>query len=315
MSAILYLKHRPNKLSEVIGQKAVVSALQNLIKKRSSQAFLLTGPSGCGKTTLARIGASMMGAKEPGSIIEIDAATHTGVDDIRTLQEQVRYKPLSGSQRAIIIDEVHRLTGNAWDALLKVLEEPPPHLSWWLCTTEPGKVKDTIKTRCTSFMLSSVSEDDLGALYDKVADAENFPDQGSISDLCIREAKGSPRQLLVNMAVTRDIQNIKDAKRALASAIEHDGIIELARYLTKGGGSWLKAMAIFKRIEQENPESVRIVTCNYLAAVIKGSKTDREAIHALSILDNFSTPYNPSEGHAPLLLSIGRCKFSGGEPF
>jgi DNA polymerase-3 subunit gamma/tau len=132
----LITKYRPRTLADVIGQDNVVRSLQSIGKKKDTQVFLFSGPSGCGKTTLSRILAKMYGV-EDNSVLEIDAASRTGVDDMRQLQEIVQYRPFGDSgKRAIILDECHRLSKNAWDSLLKVLEDPPAHIVWCFCTTE-----------------------------------------------------------------------------------------------------------------------------------------------------------------------------------
>lgn len=304
-----HTKHRPSVFDMVKGQDHVIKPLQTVLEKGTSQAILLQGPSGCGKTTLARIACAVLEV-EPGDLLEIDAATHSGIDKMRDVQEVLRYRPIGGGKyRAIILDECHRLSPAAWDAILKATEEPSPHVFWFFCTTNGAKVPTTIKTRCSSFMLKPVREDLLEAVVRRVIKREKLTVSDAIVQIICREAGESPRQALTNLASVQDCANAKEASAILRSVQESDATIELCRFLLKGGG-WIKAMGIFKRLADENPEGVRIVVCNYMASVLKGASTEDGAIKALTILEHWATPYNSAEGHAPLLLSIGRSLFS-----
>lgn len=309
MNENLITKYRPQTFADVIGQDAVVRSLQGICKSKSAQVFLFSGPAGCGKTTLARLVAKEFGVEES-HIQDVDAASKTGVEDMRQIQDLLRYRSFGESgKKAIIIDECHRLSGNAFDSLLKVLEEPPEHVVWCLCTTNVNKIPKTLQTRCASFVLKSVSDKDLGELYDFVCEQEKLDLPGDIGDLLIRKAEGSPRQLLSNIVVARTAKTKKEAGELLQTAIESDPIRELCQFLIQGKGSWRTCMSIVSKIE-DPPESVRIIICNYIGACLKNAKDDNAAVVFIQKLEAFSQSYNSSEGIAPLLLSIGRTLFA-----
>lgn len=308
----LITKYRPQTFGEVVGQSAVVRSLQTVCKKKDSQIFLFSGPAGTGKTTLARIVAKAYGCEDTQSaIVEIDAATFTGIDSMRNIQEILRYRPFGTSgMRAIILDEAHSLSKQALDSLLKTLEEPPKHVVWCFCTTNPAKIPTTIKTRCAKFELKPVSDKDLEILLDDICVQEGIEISQEVFDLLIREAKGSPRQLLSNLVVARTARNKKEGAELLKTAVESDATLELCQFIAQGRGSWSKCMTILKKLEGENPEGIRILVANYLASCLKNSKDDAAAVSFMQKLDAFMQSYAGTEGQAPLLLSIGRALFS-----
>lgn len=310
MSEALHTLYRPQTFDEVVGQGAVVAALRKVVERRGSQAFLFSGPSGCGKTTLARICAAEMGC-QPKDILDVDAATRTGVDDMRQIQETLNYKPFGGSTgRAIIIDECHRLSGNAKDSILKSVEEPPAHVIWFFCTTEPDKIPETIKTRCTAFTLKSVKEDQLTELLESVIEAEKIELAEGVFTLILREAHGSPRQALVNLAACRDLESRQEAAEVLRTALESQPARQFCQFLLRPG-TWQQAMVIIKKLEEDgtSPESTRIIVCNYVGGALKNAKSNEEACRFLSVLGAFATPYVTAENMAPLMLSLGRVMF------
>ncbi len=210
-------KYRPQTFEDVIAQEHVTKTLQNAVKNdRIGSGYLFCGPRGTGKTTTARLLAKCLncvngptpvpcgecsGCDEiaKGSsldVLEIDAASNTGVDDVRTLKENVRYLPTSGKKRIFIIDEVHRLSGAAFDALLKTLEEPPDHVVFVFATTEPLKVPETILSRTQRFDFKRVSAADLEKHLKNIAYKEKIKiDEISLA-LLARKADGSVRDSL-----------------------------------------------------------------------------------------------------------------------
>jgi len=214
---VLARKHRPQQFDDVIAQEHVTRTLKNALKSsRVSSGYLFTGPRGTGKTTTARILAKAMNCTEgptatpcdkcascteiiAGSsldVLEIDAASNTGVDDIRTLRENVRYLPTSGKKRIYIIDEVHRLSGSAFDALLKTLEEPPAHVAFIFATTEPHKVPPTIRSRTQRYDFHRVSVSDLSAHIKKISGLEGITIEDDALYLLARKADGSVRDAI-----------------------------------------------------------------------------------------------------------------------
>lgn len=192
----LYRKYRPESFADVRDQDHIVSVLEGAIKKGEiPHALLFSGTRGTGKTTLARIFASAIGTSEM-DLYEIDAASNRGIDDIRELKEAVHTLPYESEQKVYIIDEVHMLTKEAFNALLKTLEEPPAHVVFILATTEVDKLLDTILSRCQVFTMRSPSRAVLATTVTDVAKSEGFTLNPDAADLIAVAADGSFRDAL-----------------------------------------------------------------------------------------------------------------------
>lgn len=303
----LITKYRPKTWGEVIGQDEVVKSLQSAIKRQISHAMLFTGPSGTGKTTIARIVLYEVGCRVVGDILDYDAADLSGVDDIRALRQSIQYKPIGGGKRGIIIDECHRLSVNAWDALLKVVEEPREYLYWIFCTTQLLRVRETSRTRCSTYQLKPVSTDLLEGLLSYIADREEFDCKQPVITLCAKEARGSPRQAIANLSVCADIERREDAAKLLRSAIESNEAVNLAQVLVKGG-DWSYLKPILEDLVDTDAESIRHVVRAYITkAMLNGD--GRNAAHLYEILDAFSQPFANGDGISPVLHAIGKIIF------
>jgi DNA polymerase III subunit gamma/tau len=306
----LISKYRPKTFDEVIGQEAVVRSLKAALK--TSKTFLFTGASGLGKTTLARLAAESVGCQSR-DLLEIDAASKTGIDDMRAATATLMYRPLGdGAVKAVIIDEFHGLSKAAVTSLLKILEEPPPWVYWFLCTTEPTKVPQNIRTRCTAYDLKPVSVQELFDLLDSVAHDEKIADcedGGAILDLCAREAEGSPRQAIANLTVCAAAEKLAEAKELLRSALDSEEAVNLARALVKGA-TWEEAQRILNGLKEVNPETVRHIVRAYVSKVVLSSKSEAGAGKGVEILDAFSEPFNSSDGMSPLILACGKLLLS-----
>lgn len=196
VTGALYRKYRPQTFAEVRDQDHIVTVLEGAIKKGEiPHAMLFSGTRGTGKTTLARIFARVIGTADL-DLYEIDAASNRGIDDVRELKEAVHTMPYESEHKVYIIDEVHMLTKEAFNALLKTLEEPPEHVVFILATTEEEKLLDTILSRCQVFRMHSPSRSVLAEAATDVAKKEGFKLSPDAADLIAIAADGSFRDAL-----------------------------------------------------------------------------------------------------------------------
>ena len=233
----LYRKYRPQVLSEVLGQEHVVTVLRNaLTDQKVAHAYLFAGPRGTGKTTVARILAKRLNCEQPKGadpcgtcghceaslkqadldLIEIDAASNRGIDEIRALKERIRLAPTSGPYKVYIVDEVHMLTKEAFNALLKTLEEPPPHALFILATTELHKVPDTIRSRCQTFLFRRAPVallcerlTAIAAKEDVDMDTEAMRLVAHHSDGCFRDAESLLGQVMASTEGRIEVRDVE----------------------------------------------------------------------------------------------------------
>lgn len=192
----LYRKYRSQSLDEIIGQDHIVQTLKNaLAHDKVAHAYLFAGPRGTGKTSIARILGQEL-KLDPLDIIEIDAASHRGIDEVRALREQVQFQPAAGDKKLYILDEVHMLTKEAFNALLKTLEEPPTFVYFVLCTTEPHKLPVTIISRTQRFDFLPGTAESIETLLRKVLKAEKRKLPDEVIQLIARRAHGGYRDAL-----------------------------------------------------------------------------------------------------------------------
>ena len=265
---VLARKWRPRNFAELVGQQHVVQPLVNALDHgRLHHAFLFTGTRGVGKTTIARILAKSLNcetgvtSKPCGQcsacqevdegrfvdLIEVDAASRTKVDDTRELLDNVQYAPTRGRYKVYLIDEVHMLSGHSFNALLKTLEEPPPHVKFLLATTDPQKLPVTVLSRCLQFNLKRLPVEQIAAQIQKILDAEgNAHDAGSIK-LLARAADGSMRDglSLLDQAIAYGGGQVTEPEvRAMLGTIDQNFIEQLLAGLEAGDvGALLKAVA------------------------------------------------------------------------
>jgi DNA polymerase-3 subunit gamma/tau len=263
---VLARKWRPRRFDQLVGQEHVVRALSNaLASGRLHHAYLFTGTRGVGKTTLARILAKCLnctgtGGKDSGvtaepcgecaacreidsgrfvDLIELDAASNTGVDNMREILENAQYAPTAGRYKVYIIDEVHMLSKNAFNAMLKTLEEPPGHVIFILATTDPQKVPVTVLSRCLQFNLKQMPPGQVAGHLKKVLEAENVPFEAGALNLLARAAAGSMRDALslTDQAIAYGSGRIKeDETRAMLGVIDQAYLMPVLEALADGDG-------------------------------------------------------------------------------
>ncbi|XDZ50691.1 DNA polymerase III subunit gamma/tau [Neisseriaceae bacterium CLB008] len=264
---VLARKWRPKRFDDLVGQEHVVKALQNaLAKGRLHHAYLLTGTRGVGKTTIARILAKSLNCTqsvdgEPcGScasctqidagryvdLLEIDAASNTGIDNIREVLENAQYAPTAGQYKVYIIDEVHMLSKSAFNAMLKTLEEPPSHVKFILATTDPQKVPITVLSRCLQFVLRNLTPQQVTERLAHVLTVEGVPAEEAALNLLGRAAMGSMRDALslLDQAIALGSGQVSEADvRHMLGAVDRQYLFALLQHVVNQDGPALMQQA------------------------------------------------------------------------
>lgn len=273
----LYHKYRPTKLSQVVGQPDAIRILKGFGSKKLPHFLLFTGPSGCGKTTIARILKGLLKCHDR-DFYELNCADIRGIDMIRDIRSRMNQAPMGGRCRIWLIDEAHRLTGDAQNALLKMLEDTPSHVYFFMATTDPQKLLKTIKTRATEIKVKLLKDKEMAELLLDIIGKEvsgitdeNGDDLSEISDDVVDRivdvAEGSPRKALVILNQIIGIPSENEQLDAIASSDTKAQAIELARALLNPRSTWPSVAKILKDLD-DDPEQLRYMVLGYCSSVL-----------------------------------------------
>ena len=285
----LYIKYRPTKFRRVAGRqnRETINALRTMVGrdfKDVPHAFLFSGPTGCGKTTLARILGERLGCVGS-DFREIDSADFRGIDTIREIRKRIHYRPMEGESRVWLLDECHKLSNDAQNALLKALEDTPPHVYFILCTTEPEKLIKTIRGRCTPMEVYPLTEGEIVRLLGRVAKREGKQVSKRVLEQIALDSLGHPRNALQLLDKVIDLPAKKQLALAKRTAEKQSEVIELCRALIKNKG-WPVVRQILKGMKSEDPEKVRRAVLGYCNSVLLNSNDPR----AFLIMDALEEP-------------------------
>lgn len=294
----LELKYRPKKLKDIVGNEDVIQQLKiNFNQKKQTankQTVLLHGPRGCGKTTLARILSERVGCSH---VQEYDIASLGGIETAREISDTARGKSVFGGNKAYILDEVHKGTKHFFNALLKILEEPPNHVFFFLCTTNPEQVITTVKSRCVQYQVENLTVKECSNLLNKVISAEKASVSKEAVKTISKNCEGIPREALIMLDQIIKLPIKEQTKIAETLVTSEKEIKTLCRALLEKK-KWKAIKSILAGLSKEEPETVRRTVLNYMNSVVMNSENDQ----AFIIIDFFKEPFYNS-GRAGLSLA------------
>lgn len=282
-------KYRPKTFKQVKGNEQLISIIRRILKKKMQpQTYILQGTRGCGKTTLARIMATKLGAKGR-DLKELNISDMRGIDTARQLIENIGYMPMESSNKVIILNEVHQATKDFQNAMLEKLEEPPDGVYFILCTTEPQKLLDTVRSRCalSKYYVKPLTRRSLQSIVEHVLDCEGVEWNVRQINRLVRIADGIPREALI---LLDGLIGLKGKK--LSKALEkiekqtQELPIELARALNIGQ-QWKEVARILNQLEGEDAEGVRRLVLAYMRKVLLNNPSGRAAFTVECFEDNF----------------------------
>jgi DNA polymerase-3 subunit gamma/tau len=325
--------YRPQTFSEMIGQTSIVKSIrQSLSIEGHAQCYLFSGESGCGKTTLARIVGMALNCTDLNSsgdpccvcdscknianknhmdLNEINASSNNSINDIRRIEQEIKTRPMFGKVKMYILDEAHRLTTEAQNALLKDTEDMPKGVYIILCSTEPNKIIHTLRNRCESYNFKLLSAKEIEKLIETVGVFENYyPSRKELLAL-IEASERRPRNALRVLQQVINLRNDspgvteEDVLELIGSHSEEDkDIIDLCRLLTsKNHISWNLTISTYKKINADK-EAIRVVLGNWFRALLEKSPSEDDALKAAATLSLFVDTLPPVRPENKLVLDI-----------
>lgn len=285
----LYQKHRPPVFDQIIGEKNQKTALaiqEMLSRKDPPHAYLLTGPHGCGKTSMGRIIGNELGCVGD-DFREIDSADFRGIDTVREIRRVMHIRPLQGKRRGWLIDECHKMTNDAQNALLKGLEDAPSHCFFVLATTDPDKLLKTVRSRCVIYSVFRLGEDEMMKLLRRVISAESLSLPRNVMQAIVDAAHGHPRDAI---QILETVSNDPGKAQALIDGrdVIESNVRELYGALIRQEG-WKSISATLNELKaaEEDPEGIRRFILACCSNELLRGESDRAAVIADEFINHF----------------------------
>lgn len=294
MATELYKRMRPKTLDRIVGNADVVRFLRNMTEKGTlPHTIMFTGPSGCGKTSLARILKGMLQCADI-DYREINSSNNRGVDTIRDIQSRIDYAPAAGPCRIYLFDEAHKMTNDAQNAALKMLEDTPDHVYFFICTTDPGKIIKAVQNRCYELPVRGLVESEMDELIHQACKKDKTIALGAgAREAMIEAAQGSARALLVMLEMVGALPPADQAKAIQDRAAEANEAIALCRALINKE-PWPRVAGILANMKGE-PEEIRYAVLGYARAVLINPKSGNSGYQAYLVIDCFKDNFYDSK--------------------